>query len=281
MSLKMKWISAALALGALIACMKAGDGVGLDTAGRVCTDDSKDSACLPYINPCTANPSLPSCQVDPCLANPASKVCSTSVCAKDPTKPWCQSVDCATTPTAQVCVDSCLAHPALAWCAVKTDCATTPTAQICVDSCKTHPALAWCKVDCTVNPTDPSCGPVKTKFSEVYAIITASTCLQCHAPGQVGVTTGKLDMSSSDAAYANLVGVPVADQALAPGWVRVLAGKPDSSMLYLKVTAAPTGFQPKLPNGTAYHDAMPLTGAPLTKAKLDLIKKWITDGAVK
>jgi hypothetical protein len=271
MSLKTKWISAALALGAMgamIACMKAGDGMGLDTAGRVCTDASKDSACLPYINPCIANPSLLSCQVDPCVANPASKVCSTSVCAKDPTKPWCQSVDCATTPTAQVCADSCKAHPALAWCAAKVDCATTPTAQVCVDSCQINPALAWC-------------GPVKTKFSEVYAIITASTCLQCHAPGQVGVTTGKLDMSSSDAAYANLVSVLVADQTLAPGWVRVLPGKPDSSMLYLKVAAAPTGFQPKLPNGTAYHDAMPLTGAPLTKAKLDLIKKWITDGAVK
>ncbi len=240
MSLKMKWISAALALGAMIACMKAGDGVGLDSSGRVCTSESKDSACIAFTDPCKLNPSAAGCQIDSCKSNPA-----------------------------------------LAGCAVKVNCATTPAAQVCLDSCKTNPALSYCKVDCSVNPTDPSCAPPKTQFGEVYTIITSSTCLQCHSPGQVGVTTGKLDMSSADAAYANLVDVPVADQTLAPGWVRVKAGKPDSSMLYLKVAAAPTGFQPKLPNGTAYHDAMPLTGAPLTKAKLDLIKKWITDGAVK
>jgi hypothetical protein len=266
MSLKMKWISAALALGAVMACMKAGDGVGLDSSGRVCTSESKDSACIAFLDPCKLNPSAAGCQIDSCAINPALAGCK---------------VPCATNPSAQICIDSCAINPALAYCAVKVSCATTPTAQICLDSCKTNPALSYCKVDCSVTPTDPSCPAPKTKFSEVYTIITGSTCLQCHSPGQVGVTTGKLDMSSSDGAYANLVGVLVADQALAPGWVRVLPGKPDSSMLYLKVAAAPTGFQPKLPNGTAYHDAMPLTGAPLTKAKLDLIKKWITDGAVK
>lgn len=243
MSLKTKWISAALALGAVIACMKAGDGVGLDNAGRVCTDNSKDSACVPYINPCIAHPSLPSCKVDPCVTNATSKACSTSMCEKDSSHAWCHQqlqVDCAATPTVQVCVDSCTANPALAWCA-----------------------------------------PPKTKFTEVYALITSSTCLTCHIPGAEGVTTGKLNMASIDSAYANLVGVLATDQTLAPGWVRVKPGNPDSSIFYLKLTNAAASLNLKLPNGTQYGLTMPKTGAPFLKAKLDVIKKWILDGAVK
>lgn len=268
MPTKSKWILAAAALGALIACMKAGDGLGLDSSGRICTADSKDSLCIAYIDPCRANPLAAGCAIDSCKANPALAGCTVKT-------------DCATTPTAQVCVDSCKVNPALAWCAIKTDCSVTPTAQVCVDSCKTNPALAWCKVDCAVTPTDPSCAPPKTKFSEVYAVLTASTCLTCHIPGGAGVLQGKLNMASADSAYANLVGTLVADQTLAPGWVRVKAGSTDSSMFVIKVEAGLKGVNPKLPNGTTYYSSMPLTGAPLSKAKIDLIKKWILDGALK
>jgi hypothetical protein len=282
MPLKIKWIIAALGLAAVVACMKAGDGVGLDTAGRICADDSKDSACLPFINPCIANPSLPSCQVDPCVSNAASKACSTSICSKDPTKPWCQSVDCAVTPTAQSCLDSCTVDPAKAWCVARGDCAATPTEKVCVDSCKTDPALAWCKVDCAVTPADPSCGPPKTKFDEAYALIKASTCLSCHGPGGAGVLQGKLDLSKPDSAYANLVGVLATDQKLAPEVLRVKAGNPDSSMLVVKLEAGLKGTSPKVPGGgPTYYSAMPLSGAPLSRAKIDLIRKWIQDGALK
>ena len=68
---------------------------------------------------------------------------------------------------------------------------------------------------------------------------------------------------------------------VAPGWVRVKPGNADSSMLYQKVVNAAASVNLKLPNGTAYGLTMPATGSPLAKAKLDLIKKWITDGAVK
>lgn len=264
MSLKTKWIFAVLALGVVIACMKAGDGVGLDASGKICTADSKDSLCIAYIDPCIANPSGPGCPVD-CIKNPSAAGCPVDSCTANPA--LC-AVHCATTPTAQVCVDSCTINPAPAWCAVKVDCAATPTAKVCVDSCTAHPTLAWCPAP-------------KTKFSEVYAVITGSTCLTCHIPGGPGVLQGKLNMASLDTAYANLVSVLVTDQTVAPGWVRVKPGNADSSMLYQKVVNAAASVNLKLPNGTAYGLTMPATGSPLAKAKLDLIKKWITDGAVK
>jgi hypothetical protein len=265
MSLKTKWIFAVLALGVVIACMKAGDGVGLDASGKVCTADSRDSLCIAYIDPCIANPSGPGCPVD-CKKTPTAAGCPIDSCTANPA--LCAVVHCAATPTAKVCVDSCTLNPALSWCAVKVNCTATPTAQVCIDSCAVNPALGYC-------------GPPKTKFSEVYAVITGSTCLTCHIPGGPGVLQGKLNMASSDTAYANLVGALVADQTLAPGFLRVKAGSPDSSMLMIKVNAGYFGNTPKLPNNTSYYSAMPMTGAPLTKAKIDLIKKWITDGALK
>lgn len=279
MSLKSKWSIAALALAGVMACMKAGDGVGADAAGRMCTAASTDSACIAYLDPCKADPTATGCAVD-CAKNPSAAGCPVDSCKGNPALPGCK-LDCAASPTAQVCIDSCKTHADLAWCSLKVDCAAAPTAQICVDSCAVNPALAFCKVDCAVKPDDPSCGPPKTKFSEVYAVITGSTCMQCHVPGAPGVLQGKLNMATSDSAYANLVGMLATDQTLAPGLVRVKAKSADSSILVLKIEAGLKGVKPKLPDGTTYYDAMPLTGAPLTRAKIDLIRKWIQDGAVK
>lgn len=251
MSLKKKWIPAALALGALIACMKAGDGVGLDNAGRICADNSKDTVCFPYIDRCKANPGLPGCPVvDPCVAAPASKACSTSMCEKDSSHSWCKSIDCAATPTAQICVDSCAAHP----------------------------DLAWCKVDCAVTPNAPECAS-KTKFSEVYAVFQAEACATCHSGTGLGATTGKLNFGTLDSAYANLVNKPATNQTLGAGWKRVVPGMPDSSILYFKVSA--TAVTVKLPNGKSYLNRMPLDLPPISKANIDLIRKWIEDGALK
>jgi hypothetical protein len=264
-----KWISSALAMAgvaSLIACMKAGDGVGADMAGKMCTSASTDEACIAYLDPCKANPAAAGCAVD-CAKNPAAAGCPVDPCIANPALSGCKA-ECATTPTAKICVDSCKANPAQSWCAVTVDCAATPAAQVCVDSCAAHPELAFC-------------GPPKTKFSEVYAVLTGSTCLQCHVPGGPGVMQGKLNMATADSAYANLVGVLATDQALAKDWLRVKAKSPDSSVLVLKVEAGLKGTKAKLADGTVYYDGMPLTGAPLTRAKIDLIRKWIQDGAVK
>ena len=239
MSLKTKWILAALALGALIACMKAGDGMGLDSSGKV----------IPF---CTTYPNDPSCKPDPC-AMPTSKACSTSMCEKDSSHAWChQPVDCMANPTTKICADSCTAHPLLAWCSVK--------------------------VDCNVTPSDTSCAKF-TKFSQVYPLFKQYACNTCHSGTGAGLTTGKLNLSTIDSAYANLVNQFGTDQTKAPGWKRVVAGQPDSSILFYKLSAPDPAM---LPGNKEYGARMPFqAGYSITATELAKVKKWIQDGALK
>lgn len=218
---------AAAALAAMAACMKAGDGMGLDAGGKP----------VPF---CQAHPDDPSCAVstDPCVLAPASAACSVSLCAKDPTRTGCQVVDCAKTPTAPGCsVNVCAANPSL-----------------------------------------PECKP-KATFAPVYAILEANSCITCHIPGGLGVTQGKLNLASADTAWANLVGAAASVQSVAPGWKRVLAGKPDSSLLVVKLAAASTTV--KMPDGKGYGARMPMGFAAVSAGDLDIIRKWIQDGAGK
>lgn len=200
--------AAAGALWFLEGCMKAGDGMGLDVTGKP----------VPF---CQSNPSHPSCiVVDPCIANPSG--------------PTCQ-----------------------------------------IDSCKKVPPAPGCSVDfCTAHPTDTACiVPVKVKFSEVLPIFKEQ-CEQCHSPGGAGYSTGRLSLTS-DSAYANLVNKPAWVQTVAKGWLRVKPGMPDSSILFLKISMA----SPKLPDGKAYGAGMPLYKPALPAASVELIRKWIADGA--
>lgn len=218
---------AAAALAALAACMKAGDGMGLDAGGKP----------LPF---CEAHPEAPACAVstDPCVAAPASAACSVSLCAKDPARPGCKTVDCALTP-----------------------------------------AAPGCSVDvCTANPSAAECQP-KTTFAAVLAIMESNSCMTCHVPGGPGVTQGKLNLGGADTAFANLVGAAASVPSAAPGWKRVVAGKPDSSLLILKLAAATTTV--KLPDGKGYGARMPLGFGALSAADLAVIRKWIQDGAGK
>lgn len=219
---------AATALVALAACMKAGDGLGLDANGRT----------IPH---CQAHPEDPSCTVstDPCVTAPGSVACSLSLCAKDPTRPGCTVTDCAVTPKAPGC-----------------------SVNVCL-----------------TNPTAPECPPPKTKFAEVYAIMEANSCLNCHVPTGAGVYQGKLNLASSDTAFANLVGIVATFQTSAPGWKRVVPGMPDSSILILKLSAATTSA--KLPDGKVYGARMPMGFAALLPTDLAVVRKWIQDGAQK
>lgn len=111
-------------------------------------------------------------------------------------------------------------------------------------------------------------------WTGVYSTIVSKSCLPCHATG-IGLTTGHLDMSSKATAYANLVNVPAAGSgdvgAICAGHgTRVVPGKPDSSIMYLKVSLddpAPCGAK------------MPYLRSPLSQAEVDLIDTWITKGA--
>lgn len=159
-------------------------------------------------------------------------------------------------------------------------CLANPSLPQCLDTCQTNPPAPGCSVDvCALNPSDPNCPQPKVKFDQVLPILVnpASNCIQCHLAGGQGATTGKL-LLSEDSAYANLVNSPVAVASYAQrGWLLVRPGSPDSSWFYLKISMA----SPRLPEGTGIGARMPMGYAPLDTGSINLIKRWILDGALK
>lgn len=101
-------------------------------------------------------------------------------------------------------------------------------------------------------------------YSEIQANVLTPSCATagCHAPGNppLGLV---LDAANS---YTLLVGV---DSAQVPGVKRVQAGDPDASYLVQKL------------EGTAAAGAqMPFMQPPLAQATIDIVRQWITDGAL-
>lgn len=207
-------LAAVAALGLLGGCLKAGDGLGLDSTGKL----------IAQTDPCIANPSGPGCPpIDSCLLVP---------------------------PPAGCAVDSCLALPRTPACSTK--------------YCETHTTDAYCKPVVT-----------GTSFAASVLPIIKEHCQECHKPGGLGYTTGKLNLSD-DSAYVNLVGKLATVQTVAKGWVRVKPGLPDSSILNIKVSMT----TPKMPDGKSYGASMPQLKPLLPAPTVALIKQWITDGAL-
>jgi hypothetical protein len=109
-------------------------------------------------------------------------------------------------------------------------------------------------------------------FTQVYTQVIASSCSPCHTtPTGIGVTTGLLDMTSKDAAFANLVNAPAKGAACAGHGTRVVPGNADMSIMYLKVSLddpAPCGAK------------MPFNLPPLSREATDMIEGWIKAGAM-
>lgn len=104
-------------------------------------------------------------------------------------------------------------------------------------------------------------------LDDIQAAVFTPSCATagCHS-GPAGNTlpTG-MDLSSADASFASLVGVP---NLQPPAFLRVSAGDPDNSYLIQKL------------EGTAAFGAqMPLIGGPLDQTVIDDIREWITNGA--
>jgi hypothetical protein len=108
-------------------------------------------------------------------------------------------------------------------------------------------------------------------FTQVYSTVIRNRCMPCHTTETgIGVSVGRLDMTSQGAAYQNLVGAPAAGAACAGRGTRVIAGEHDSSLMYLKISLddpAPCGSK------------MPLNGPPLSQEEADMIQHWIDQGA--
>lgn len=74
-----------------------------------------------------------------------------------------------------------------------------------------------------------------------------------------------MDLSAGQA-HANIVGVPSREQ---PNLFRVAPGDPDASYLMQKIEGAPG----------IVGDRMPLGRTPLSIDEIDLIRRWIAEGA--
>lgn len=108
-------------------------------------------------------------------------------------------------------------------------------------------------------PPPASFGP---NFSEIQDAVFTPICTDCHAGA--GAPEGLLlDEANS---YGLLVDVPSSE---VPSILRVAPGDADNSYLIQKL------------EGTASAGArMPLTGSPLPQDSINVIRQWISDGAI-
>jgi hypothetical protein len=104
--------------------------------------------------------------------------------------------------------------------------------------------------------------PLVATFASIQANVFTPICVACHA-GATAPLGLRLDSVNS---YALLVGVPSAQE---PSLQRVAPGDPNNSYLIRKL------------EGTASQGGrMPLNGTPLSQADINVIRQWITDGAL-
>ena len=106
-------------------------------------------------------------------------------------------------------------------------------------------------------------GELTADFDSIQQNVFTPICTACHA-GSNAPQGLHLDAGNS---YAQLVGVPSVEQ---PTILRVAVGDPDNSYLIQKLEGhAATGAQ------------MPFGGPPLPQATIDVIRQWISAGALR
>jgi len=106
-------------------------------------------------------------------------------------------------------------------------------------------------------------GPLTADFASILANVFTPICTRCHS-GASAPEGLQLDAAHS---YALLVGVPSAEQS---SLLRVQPGDPDSSYMIRKIQGGPgiSGGQ------------MPLGGPPLPQSTIDIMRQWVTEGAL-
>ncbi|MEY4514548.1 MAG: hypothetical protein RLZZ450_6670 [Pseudomonadota bacterium] len=112
-------------------------------------------------------------------------------------------------------------------------------------------------------------GPPVPTFTDVYAIITAK-CAFCHSSGNIGITIGRLDLSTGPHAYNNMVGQLSTGNDCSPkGGTRVIPGDAANSLLLHKLEGTPEcGVR------------MPDTFPALDPAEVDVFRGWVAAGAL-
>lgn len=116
-----------------------------------------------------------------------------------------------------------------------------------------------------------SADPAAT-FTEVYELLfprsSAGQCEMCHALPAHDVVNGNLETGmTQDSTYEALVGKQSASSRCMQ-MPLVVAGKPEMSLLYLKLTPTPP-CGVRMPNG----------GKGLTDDQVEVVRSWIAGGA--
>jgi hypothetical protein len=112
-------------------------------------------------------------------------------------------------------------------------------------------------IACFAAPLSVQAGPAEDFFTQKVQPLLESTCLGCHHPEKA---KGKLQMQTLEMLLKG-----------GEGGAAIVAGKPDESLIYTRTN---------LP--ADHDDLMPPDGkgGPLPAADKEILKKWITDGAV-
>jgi hypothetical protein len=117
-------------------------------------------------------------------------------------------------------------------------------------------------------------GAPAATFTQVYAMLfprsSSGQCEMCHGLPAHDVVNGNLETGmSQDTAYAALVG-KTSTSTRCMSRPLVVAGKPDESLLYLKLSPTPP-CGVRMPNG----------GSGLSAAQIEMVRSWIAAGAKK
>jgi hypothetical protein len=120
-------------------------------------------------------------------------------------------------------------------------------------------------LDANGNPITPGGGgePLTPDFKSIQDNVFTPICTKCHIGA--GAPQGlQLDAAHS---YSLLVGVPSTEQ---PSVLRVKPGDPDNSYMVQKIEGAPSISGVRMPFGGPY----------LPQSTIDVIRTWVTNGAL-
>lgn len=132
--------------------------------------------------------------------------------------------------------------------------------------------LATLSLTCQSPPPDDPAGDVGTfdvggvSFSKDIQPLLTMCCVDCHSPGGEAEIQGIPQDLREGNAYAAIVNQSSAqDEA----WTLVVPSNPESSLLYLKVSSDEPPVGVRMPNDRD----------PLPDDQIDLIRRWISEGA--
>ncbi len=104
--------------------------------------------------------------------------------------------------------------------------------------------------------------PVVSLFNEIQSTVFSPICAECHG---AGFASAGLNLEE-DSSFAAIVGVPSTQVS---SLSRIEPGDPDNSYLVQKIEGT-----------AAVGGRMPLGGPRLPQDRIDLIRQWVTDGAL-